>query len=125
MPVLLRSRPPTSAAAATAAANQFVKKKSPAVRCPKLGPVFVAALGSAPRTRKTHKEKVRAIVRLPLHRVQLYRRLVNFAHVSVVHSGNLPVVPSDRNRIPSRFGDNAAVSGIALPVNAGILFEGF
>jgi hypothetical protein len=57
--------------------------------------------------------------------MQLCRRPVNFAHVSVVHSGNLPVVPGDRNRIPTCFGDNAAVSGIALPVNAGVLFEGF
>jgi hypothetical protein len=51
-------------------------------------------------------------------------RLLNFAHVSVVYSGDLPIVPGDRNRIPTRIGDNAAISGIAPPINAGALREG-
>ena len=49
---------------------------------------------------------------------------VNFAHVSVVYSGRLPIVPGDRNRIPARFGDNATISGIAPPINLGALIEG-
>jgi len=48
---------------------------------------------------------------------------VNFAHVAVVHSGHLAIVPSDRDRIPARFGDKATVRGIASPINAGALFE--
>ena len=31
--------------------------------------------------------------------------------------------PGDRDRIPTRFGDDAAVSGIAMPINAGTLLE--
>ncbi len=64
------------------------------------------------------------LVRLPLHAVRLCWRLLNFVHVSVVYSGHLPIVPGDRDRIPTRFGDNAAVSGIAPPINAGALLEG-
>jgi len=60
-----------------------------------------------------------ALVRLALHGVRLGRCLLNFAHVSVVHSAHLPIVPGDRDRIPTRFGDNAAVSGVAPPINAG------
>ena len=35
------------------------------------------------------------------------------------------IVPGDRHRIPTRFSDHAAVNGIAAPVNAGVLLEGF
>ena len=50
---------------------------------------------------------------------------VNFAHVSVVYAGHLPIFPGDRDCVPTRFGNSAAVSGITLPVNAGVLLEGF
>ena len=50
-------------------------------------------------------------VRLPLHGVWLNRRLPNLAHVSMVYSGHLPIIPGDHDRIPTRFGDNAAISG--------------
>jgi hypothetical protein len=42
----------------------------------------------------------------------------------MVYSGHLPIVPGDRNRIPTRFGDNATIGGIAPPINAGVLLEG-
>jgi len=45
-----------------------------------------------------------------LHGMRSCRLLLNFAHVSVVYSGHLPVVPGDRDGIPTRFSDNAAVS---------------
>ena len=48
---------------------------------------------------------------------------MNFAHVAVVYAGHVPVVPGDRDRIPSRFGDNAAFGGFALPIHAGALRE--
>ena len=60
-------------------------------------------------------------VRLPLHGVWPYRRLLNFAHVSVVYSGHLPIVLGDHDRIPTRFGDNAAISALAAPINASAL----
>jgi hypothetical protein len=47
--------------------------------------------------------------RLPLQSTRLRRHSLNFAHVSVVHAGYVPIVPSDRDRIPTRFGDNAAI----------------
>jgi len=59
------------------------------------------------------------LVGLPLHGTRLCRRFLNFAHVSVVYSGHLPIVPSDCDRIPTRVGDNATISGIAPPINAG------
>lgn len=36
----------------------------------------------------------------------------------MVHSGNLTIVPDDRDRIPRCFGNSAAISGVALPANA-------
>ncbi len=48
---------------------------------------------------------------------------MNLAHVAVVYAGHVPVVPGDRDRIPSRFGDNAAIGGVALPIHAGALLE--
>jgi hypothetical protein len=42
----------------------------------------------------------------------------------MMHGGHLPIVPGDRDRIPTRFGDNAAITGIALPINAGALLAG-
>jgi hypothetical protein len=57
-------------------------------------------------------------VKYLLHGTRLCRRLLNFAHVSVVHVRHLAIAPGDRDRIPTRFGDNAAISGIAAPINA-------
>jgi hypothetical protein len=61
--------------------------------------------------------------RLPLHSTRLRRYSLNLAHVSVVHAGHLPVGPGNRDRIPTRFGDDAAISGIASPINAGAFLE--
>ena len=60
-----------------------------------------------------------ARVLLSLHNMHLCRHTLNFAHVSVVDNRHVPVVPGDRDRVPSRFGDNAAISGITPPKNAG------
>ena len=51
------------------------------------------------------------------------RPLLNFAHVSVVHSGDLAVIPRDRHGIPAHFGNSAAISRIASPVDAVALPE--
>jgi hypothetical protein len=48
---------------------------------------------------------------------------MDFAHVPVMHGGHLPIVPGDRDRIPTCLGDNADISGIASPIDAGALFE--
>ena len=42
----------------------------------------------------------------------------------MVHDGDLTIIPGDRDRIPTRFGDNAAVSSITSPANAAALLEG-
>jgi hypothetical protein len=52
------------------------------------------------------------------------RPLPKFAHVSVVYSGYLTTSPRDRDRIPAHFSDNAAISGVALPINASAHLEG-
>src|SRR5258706_14439452 len=62
-----------------------------------------------------------AILRLPSHSMRLCRRSLNFAHVPVVYAGHLPIVPGDRDGIPTCFGDNAAIGGIASPINPGTL----
>jgi len=41
----------------------------------------------------------------------------------MVHGGNLTVVLDDRDRIPTRFGDTAAISSVALPANAVAFLE--
>ena len=56
-----------------------------------------------------------ARVLLSLHNMHLCRHSLNFAHVPVVDAGHLPIVPGNRDRIPTRFGDNAAISGICPP----------
>jgi hypothetical protein len=61
---------------------------------------------------------------VPSHSIRPCRSLLNFAHVSMVYSGDLPAVPGNRNRIPTCFGDRAAVSSIASPIHAGALLEG-
>jgi hypothetical protein len=64
-------------------------------------------------------------VRPPLHRMRRCWRSLYLSQVSVVYSGYLSNVPGNRDGIPSRFGHNAAISGIAPPVNTGALLEGF
>ena len=41
----------------------------------------------------------------------------------MMHYGDVMVVPSNRDGIPIRFSDRAAVSGIASPANEASLFE--
>src|SRR3979411_2082309 len=53
------------------------------------------------------------------------RHSLNFAHVPVVYAGHLPIVPGDCDCIPTCFGDNAAVSGVASPIYAVALLEAF
>jgi hypothetical protein len=53
-----------------------------------------------------------------LHCIQRCWHALNFAHVSVVDNRHVPIVPGDRDRVPTRFGDNAAISGITPPKNA-------
>ena len=60
-----------------------------------------------------------AKVLLSLHNMHLCRHSLNFAHVPVVDAGHLPIVPGNRDRVPSRFGDNAAIGGVTSPENAG------
>jgi hypothetical protein len=50
-------------------------------------------------------------------------RWLDFAHVPVVHDSHMTIVPSDRDRIPTRFGDSAPVSSNTLPANASALLE--
>ena len=59
----------------------------------------------------------------PYHGGRPCRHPLNLAHVSMVHAGHLSIVPSDCDRIPACFGDNATISGIASPINAGALLE--
>ena len=47
----------------------------------------------------------------------------DFAHVAMVDNSHMTIVPSDRDRVPTLFGDNATISGIASPVNAGAFLE--
>ena len=60
---------------------------------------------------------------LYLHCNKLCRRSPDVPHVPMVDNCNMTIVPGDRNRVPTLFGNNAAISGIALPVNAGALLE--
>jgi hypothetical protein len=59
------------------------------------------------------------------NKMLLLRRSLNFSHVSMVHAGSLPIVPGNRDRVPTRFGDKAAVSGITSPINPGALCAAF
>jgi len=56
-------------------------------------------------------------VRPLLYRVRLYWGLLNLAHISAEYSGDVSIVPGDGNRVPTRFGDDASVSGVALPID--------
>jgi hypothetical protein len=50
-------------------------------------------------------------------------RSLDFAHVPVVHDSHMPIVPGDRDRIPTRLSNSAYVSSITLPANASTLLE--
>jgi hypothetical protein len=63
------------------------------------------------------------IVRLHLHSTGLFPHFLNLAHIPVVHAGHLPIVPGDRDRIPTRFGDNSAICGLSSPINADAFLE--
>jgi hypothetical protein len=43
----------------------------------------------------------------------------------MVHGRYVTVVPGDRDRVPTSFADDAAISGITLPVNTVAFLEGF
>src|SRR5437016_11684765 len=58
-----------------------------------------------------------------LHNSRFCRGSLDLAHVPMVHAGHLTIVPGDRDCIPTRCGDNAAISGITLPRNAVALLE--
>ena len=59
----------------------------------------------------------------PYHGRRPCRHPLNLAHVSMVHAGDLSIVPSDCDSIPACFGDNPTISGVASPINAGALLE--
>jgi len=63
------------------------------------------------------------MLRLPLHSSPLCRHPLDFAHVAMVYGGHLTIVPCNRDRVPTYFGDTAAVIGIASPINAAALLE--
>src|SRR5260370_5717288 len=65
----------------------------------------------------------RTMLRLPLHSSPACRHSLDFAHVAMVYGGHLTIVPGNRDRVPTYFGDTAAIIGIALPVNAAALLE--
>src|SRR5665213_929565 len=45
-------------------------------------------------------------------------RPLDSAHISTINAGHLSIVPSDRDSIPTGFGDLAAVIGFAMPTDA-------
>ena len=49
---------------------------------------------------------------------------MNVAHIAMMYGRHVTVVPSNCDRVPTRFGDMAAVAGIASPINAAALLEG-
>src|SRR6516164_3322333 len=65
----------------------------------------------------------RTILRLPLHSSPACRYSLDFAHVAMVYGGHLTIVPGNRDRVPTYFGDTAAIIGIASPINAAALLE--
>jgi hypothetical protein len=50
-------------------------------------------------------------------------RSLDFEHVPVMHGGHMMIVPGDRDRVPTRLGDDATVSRVASPANASTLLE--
>src|SRR6266446_6160155 len=63
------------------------------------------------------------MLRPPLHSSPACRHSLDFAHVAMVYGGHPTIVPGNRDRVPTYFGDTAAIIGIALPVNAAALLE--
>src|SRR5271157_2418808 len=55
---------------------------------------------------------------LNLHAFRLRRHGVDLAHVAVVHGRQLTIVPGDRDGVPARGADGAAVSRIPPPADA-------
>jgi hypothetical protein len=60
-----------------------------------------------------------------LHNIWLCRRSLDFAHLAMVPCGHLTIIPGDRDCIPTQFGNTAAVTGIASPINAVTPLEDF
>jgi hypothetical protein len=52
-------------------------------------------------------------------------RSINFAHVAVMHDCHMMIVPGDRDSVPTRFNDLAAIIGFALPTDAVAGLKGF
>jgi hypothetical protein len=63
------------------------------------------------------------MLRPPLHSSPACRHSLDFAHVAMVYGGHLTIVPGNRDRVPTYFGDTAAIIGIASPINAAALLE--
>jgi hypothetical protein len=63
------------------------------------------------------------MLRLPLHSSPACRHSLDFAHVAMVYGGHLTIVPGNRDRVPTYFGDTAAIIGIASPLNAAAVLE--
>ena len=51
------------------------------------------------------------------------RRSFDFAHIPMVYSRYVTIVPGDRDRVPTCFAYDATISGVPLPVNALALLE--
>ena len=63
------------------------------------------------------------MLRLPLHSSPACRHSLDFAHVAMMYGGHLTIVLGNRDRVPTYFGDTAAIVGIASPINAAALLE--
>jgi hypothetical protein len=59
----------------------------------------------------------------PLHAFWICQPWVDFAHVPMVYGGHLTIVPCDRDCVPTRSGDTAAISRIASPAHATAFLE--
>jgi hypothetical protein len=57
----------------------------------------------------------RTMLRPPLHSSPACRHSLDFAHVAMVYGGHLTIVLGNRDRVPTYFGDTAAIIGIASP----------
>jgi hypothetical protein len=53
----------------------------------------------------------------------LYRRAQDFPHVPMMDDCDVTIFPSNSDRVPTLLGNNAAISGITMPVNACALLE--
>jgi hypothetical protein len=60
-----------------------------------------------------------ASLRMPFYNIRLCLVSLNFAHVPVVDAGHFAIIPGNRNCVPTCFSDNAAICGIASPIDAG------